>query len=68
MGVSEIVLILEALAKAAEIGYKVYNDTNEVLSEEDAQKIHAALLKAQAATNELRPLVDAALEEAKSKE
>lgn len=68
MGVSEIVLILEALAKAAEIGYKAYNDTNEVLNEEDAQKIHAALLKAQAATNELRPLVDAALEEAKSKE
>jgi hypothetical protein len=53
--------IIETLAAAALEGYKIYEQSKEVLSQEDAANIRAALEKAQAATNHIRPLVEAEL-------
>lgn len=59
-----IAQILEALASAASTAYKLYEDSKDTMSATDLAVIHAALLKAQQATNDLRPQVDAALESA----
>lgn len=65
MTAAEIAMLIEALATAVRVGYQTYNDTTSIINEEDANKIHAALLKAQAATAEIRPRVNAMLDELK---
>lgn len=59
-----IAQILESLASAASIAYKLYEESKTTMSMEDAALVHAALLKAQTATDDLRPRVEAALEAA----
>lgn len=61
MGPLEIIAAIEAATK---LGVELYNDYQQgrvILSETDAKAVHDALVKAQAATANLRPLVDAAL-------
>lgn len=56
--------IIAAIEAATKLGMELYNDYQAgrvVLSETDAKAVHDALAKAQAATANLRPLVDAAL-------
>lgn len=62
-----IAQILEALANVATEGMALYQQGQTVMSETDAAAIHAALLKAEAATAALRPQVDAALDAAAKK-
>lgn len=59
-----IAQILEALASAATSAYNLYEQSKDTMSATDLAVIHAALVKAQQATNDLRPQVDAALEAA----
>ncbi len=59
-----IAQLIEALASVAQEGMALYTNGKTVLSETDLQVIHAALLKAEAATAALRPQVDAALDAA----
>jgi hypothetical protein len=56
--------ILQALATAAETGLRLWQQGQATLSATDAQAIHEALLKAEAATDALRPQVDQALQAA----
>lgn len=61
------VTIITALTAAAKAAMELYNDYQAgkvILSETDAQAVHAALLQAEAATAALRPLVDASLDAA----
>lgn len=67
MDPATIAMIIEALAKAAVVGYNLYNDSSSVLSESDAKLIHDALVKAEAATALLRPKANLALDEASQK-
>jgi len=64
MSVALIVRILEALAAAVGEIAPLVAQGRSVLAQSDAQQIHAALAKAQAATAALKPQVDAALEAA----
>lgn len=59
-----IAQILEALASAAQTGMQLYQEGQATMSATDAAAVHAALLKAEAATAALRPQVDAALDAA----
>lgn len=59
-----LVQLVEALAAVVSEGVGLFQQGQAVLSETDAAAIHAALLKAEAATASLRPQVDAALEAA----
>jgi hypothetical protein len=56
-----MIAIINALSSVVQEGVKLYNNSETVLSQTDAQAIHEALLKAEAATKALRPQVDAAL-------
>ena len=64
MTVTLIIQILEALAATAAEIAPLFAAGQSVLAQGDAAQIHAALLKAQAATAALRPQVDAALDAA----
>lgn len=64
MSVTLVIQILEALANVAGQIVPLFRDGKSVLSETDAAQVHAALMKAEAATATLRPQVDAALAEA----
>ncbi len=55
---------LEALASLAGEAYNLYEQGKNTMSLTDIQAIHAALLQAEAATAQLRPRVDAALDAA----
>lgn len=57
-----LVQLIEALAAAVREGVSLVQQGETVVSETDAAAIHAALLKAQAATAIQRPEVDAILE------
>lgn len=57
----EIINELESAVRLANDLYTDYQTGRAVLTMSDAAAIHQALLKAQAATADLRPLVDAAL-------
>lgn len=59
--------ILEALATAAQTGLQLWQQGQATMSATDAQAIHDALLKAEAATDTLRPAVDQALAAASSR-
>lgn len=59
-----IAQLLETLASVAQEGMDLYSQGKAVWSETDAAAVHAALLKAEAATASLRPQVDAALDAA----
>lgn len=61
MGALEVIATLNAAVKLAMDLYGDYQAGRVILSETDAAAVHAALVKAQAATANLRPLVDAAL-------
>lgn len=56
-----IIATLDAAVKLAMTLYGDYQAGRVILSETDAKAVHDALVKAQAATANLRPLVDAAL-------
>lgn len=64
MSVTLVIQILEALANAAAQIVPLFEEGKAVLSETDANAVHAALTKAEAATATLRPQVDAALSQA----
>lgn len=64
MSVTLVIQILEALANAAAQIVPLFEEGKAVLSETDANAVHAALTKAESATATLRPQVDAALAEA----
>lgn len=64
MGVSEILTLLELAAKAIPVALNAYDEIKDTLSESDAAKIKQALSDAQAATDQIRPLVDSALDAA----
>jgi hypothetical protein len=64
MSVTLVIQILEALANVASQIVPLFTDGKSVLTESDAAQVHAALVKAEAATATLRPQVDAALGEA----
>lgn len=66
MSVTLIIQILEALANAAAQIVPLFEEGKSVLSETDANAVHDALSKAEAATATLRPQVDAALSQAAS--
>lgn len=56
--------VIQALTAATNLAMQLYDQYQAgqvVLSETDAKAVHDALTKAQAATANLRPLVDAAL-------
>ncbi|HWA03027.1 MAG TPA: hypothetical protein VG819_05795 [Rhizomicrobium sp.] len=59
-----IIQILEALANIAAQIVPLFAEGKGVLDQTDASAVHAALCKAEAATADLRPRVDAALTEA----
>lgn len=61
MGALEIIAAIEAATKLGMELYADYQAGRVVLSETDAAAVHAALVKAQETTANLRPLVDAAL-------
>lgn len=56
-----IIATLNAAVQLAMTLYGDYQAGRVILSETDAKAVHDALVKAQAATANLRPLVDAAL-------
>jgi hypothetical protein len=64
MGVVEIIALIAEGTKALATAREAYNQIKDTLAETDAQKVHEALLKAQAETEALRPQVDAALDAA----
>ena len=64
MSVMLVIQILEALANAAAQIAPLFAEGKSVLSETDANAVHAALTRAEAATATLRPQVDAALSRA----
>lgn len=64
MDAAAIIAALTAAAKAAMQLYADYQAGKVILSEQDAQKVHAALLDAEAATAAMRLAVDASLEAA----
>ena len=66
MSVMLIIQILEALVNAAAQIAPLFEEGKSVLSETDANAVHAALTKAEAATATLRPQVDAALSQVAS--
>lgn len=66
MNIALIIQILEALANIVGQVAPLVSEGKDVLSETDANAVHAALTKAEAATATLRPQVDAALSQAAS--
>ena len=56
-----IAQVIEALASVVSEGFTLYQQGQAAMSSTDLAAIHAALLKAEAATDALRPQVDAAL-------
>lgn len=56
--------LIEALASIVTKGMDLYTQGQATMSATDAQAVHAALLKVEAATATLRPQVDAALDAA----
>lgn len=61
MGAAEVISALNAAVTLAMNLYQDYEAGRVILNETDARAVHAALVRAQAATAQLRPLVDAAL-------
>ena len=61
MSITLVIQILEALANVAAQIVPLFEEGKAVLSETDANAVHSALSKAEAATVTLRPQVDAAL-------
>jgi len=66
MNIALIIQILEALANIVGQVAPLVAQGKDVLSETDANAVHAALTRAEAATATLRPQVDAALSAAAS--
>lgn len=64
MSVALIIQIIQTLSAVVQQGYSLYNDAESTLSLQDAQQIKLALQQAQQATNNLRSVVDAALDAA----
>jgi len=61
MTIALIIQILEALANTLGAVGPLIAEGRQVLSQDDAAAVHAALLRAEASTAALRPQVDAAL-------
>lgn len=64
MGVAELIALAVQAGQAVKIAVDTYEQVKNTLSEDDRAKVLVSLQEAQAETDRLRTLVDAALEEA----